>query len=181
MENGFGFGPTFYSGSPVTYLTPMIGSQFAFFSSVLWNRYLNWSNRFDLGFLVMGSRIAKTTLMYNGITGQYMPSIRVNFAKKGVVPYVEGGGALGIFALYCLGTDSDTARSQTALKYGYSIGTGFDSVGDRGRGSEGGWGISVLYFNFLPSADSFEFAAGAVSAMGVKLDIKFLFSSGSKR
>ena len=176
LETSFNFGGTFYSGTLKEYLTPLAGAHLGYAANALWSKVLSWHHHFDLGFLVMGTKFAGGDGMYNGISGVYSNGFQISLSKKIVIPYLEFGPALGIFAMYIMGGDSLLSNNQTALKYGYYIATGFDKLKDKGRGG-GGWGISVTYFHFLQSAALYEFPSGPIGAKGVKVDIKFLFSS----
>ncbi len=179
METGVSFGPAFYSGSPSASLTPTFGFQTSYHSAIIFSSIFNWSHRFDLGLLLLGRNLAGQSTNYNGVSGSYITALRVNFSKKRVVPYIEAGPVLGIYALYTSGGNAATnSANQTALKYGYTVGTGFDMV-ETTRGS-GGWGIFVSYFNLLKSIPIFEFPVGPVDAKGVKLDIRFLFGDGKR-
>jgi hypothetical protein len=174
LETSLGFGAAFYSGEPATYLTPLLGLNMSYGANAPMTSLISWPHHFDFSLLIMGQNLAGQNLTYNGVGGIYSTGIQFNFAKSTVIPFIEAGPMLGIFALYTSGGGTTFSANQTALKYGYYIGSGFDRISGKGRGT-GGWGISVTYFNLMPSPSMFEFPAGSVTGRGVRLDFKFIF------
>ncbi len=178
-ESTFGFGSTFYSGTAGTNLTPLVGLQINYSAGIpLAGNFLDLVNRFELGLLLVGSSLGSSSGSYNGLMGSMEFGFRFNLAKGAVIPYLEIGPSLALYELYLSGAGNSSAN-QTALKYGYILGVGFDKYHGSGRGSGGGWGIGVSYFNFLNSPSAFEFPAGAASTKGVKLDIRIHFGHGN--
>ena len=178
LETSLGFGTAFYSGDPTKFLTPTFGINMSYGANAVLSSILSWPHHFDFSLLLIGKNLAGQGLNYNGIGGVYSTGLQFNFARDKVIPFFEVGPMLAIYALYTSGGGANVSTNQTALKYGYYIGSGFDRIGGKGRGT-GGWGISVSYFNLMESAALFEFPVGAIGGRGVRLDFRFLFG-GSK-
>lgn len=170
-QKSVGFGPVFYSGSSTSALTPPYSAEFTFSSNLRSSKAVWFANRFDFGAL-FGDDFGGKGAFY-GATGHYSFGPRFNFGKGGILPYLELGATIGLFAIQLTSPPSGDSKNQTALKYGYFAGIGFDSI----RGDGGGWGISLGYFRFLPTPSLFEFPAKSLTASGIKVEYRVLLKS----
>lgn len=165
-----GVATSFLSGSDeATSLQPTIGVEARFSYTSFFSKNFALSNRFGLGLLVGGENFAGAYGAYLGILGAYTAAFRFYIGKATVRPFLEFGPNLGFF-IAKLSSDA-VAKSQIALKYGYTIGTGFDWADDGG-----GWGIGINYFNYLSGPAAFDFPAGSQSAKGIAIELRFILA-----
>ncbi|MBI2605301.1 MAG: hypothetical protein HYW49_04390 [Deltaproteobacteria bacterium] len=167
-QKAVGFGPVFYSGVAASALVPTYAFDFSFSANNRIARSFYFTNRFNFGFLT-GDDFAGRGAYY-GIAGSYTFGPRLNLGKDRVIPYIEAGPVIGMFAAQLSSPAATDSKNQTAVKYGYGLGIGFDSL----SGEEKGWGMEVSYFHFLTSPSLFEFPAKSLTATGIKLEFRFL-------
>lgn len=167
-QKAFGIGPVFYSGGTKTSYSPAYDLELSYSSNVKYNRILMWKNRFDFG-MGFSNNLAGVG-SYFGINGTYSFGPRINFAREGTRPYIEFGPALAMFGGMFSSPPSTTSQTQSAFKYGYAVGSGFDSQESE---ENRGWGINVTYFRYLPSG-SFDFPVKSLTCSGVKLEFRFI-------
>lgn len=174
VQQAFGLGPVVYSGKDTARtFSPLYAFSLSYSANKKLSKFFWWFNRFDFGFFMGESFTGGGS--YYGLNGAYNFGPRLNFAKDGMVPYIDAGPLLGFFAVTQSSASGTSTKNQTALKYGYSLGTGFDSIGDENSGG-GGWGIAVSYFKYLPSG-SLDFPQSSISATGVKIEFRFISKS----
>lgn len=167
-QKAFGFGPVFYSGSPKSSYSPTYDLEISYSSNVKYSRIFMWKNRFDFG-MGMSTDFAGVG-PYFGINGTYSFGPRINFAREGTRPYIEFGPTLAMFGGMFASPLTSTSQTQSAFKYGYAVGSGFDSQDNE---ESSGWGINVTYFRYLP-AGSFDFPVKSLTCSGVKLEFRFI-------
>lgn len=169
-QTAFGFGPVFFSGPTTGAFTPSYAFQLSYNANKKLSKVIYLVNRFDFA-LFNGEDFASAGT-YNGLNGTYTLGPRINFAKEGMVPYFEASPTIGMFAVVLGSPPASVSKNQTALKYGYIVGMGFDSL--KGDNDSGGWGINVSYFQFLKTIPQYEFTVKPLTASGVKVDIRFI-------
>ncbi len=169
-QTAFGLGPVFFSGPTTGAFTPTYAFQLSYNANKKLSNVFYLVNRFD--FTIFTGEDFANQGSYYGLNGTYTLGPRINFAKEGMVPYFEASPTIGMFAVVLSSPASTVSKNQTALKYGYVIGMGFDKLS--GDNDSGGWGINVSYFQFLKTLPNFEFAVKSLTASGVKVDVRFI-------
>lgn len=174
LEKAIGAGISYYSGDQSKALSPPLSGQASFSANIIYRKF-NIVNHFEFGLLSGGTNFGGSLGAYSGFVGSYELGVRLNLASESIQPYIEMGPAIGLFAL-SLGTTSSTtsniSQNQTALKYGYVLGTGFDWVRGGARGEGNGWGLGFSYFSFMKSPSMFEFPDAKLVAYGIKLEVR---------
>lgn len=178
-EAAFGLGTSFYSGDESKQLTPSQAYQIGFWGNLVYGGF-GLINHFDLGYLA-GKNFGGSYGTYSGYTGSYELGARFNFGKGTMQPYLEAGLLIGLYALGLSSPPAGKSESQTAFKYGYIAGIGFDWIKGGNRGEGPGWGLGLSYFRLYPSLGSFEFAAANLDATGIKADIRYNFGASPSR
>ncbi len=167
-QKAVGFGPAFYSGVAASALVPTYAFDVSFSANNQMARSFYFTNRFNFGFLTGDTFAGRGS--YYGMAGSYTFGPRLNLGKDRVIPYIEAGPVIGMFAVQLSSPSTTDSKNQTAVKYGYGLGIGFDSL----AGEERGWGMEVSYFHLMTSPSLFEFPAQALTATGIKLEFRFL-------
>ncbi|MGE4232286.1 MAG: hypothetical protein AB7F43_03060 [Bacteriovoracia bacterium] len=176
-EKAIAAGLAFYSGTESTNFAPDLTGQITFAANLLPAKHLNIINRFGLGYAFQGLNFAGSLGTYTAYIGTYEFGVRINMGRVGLLPYFEGGPALGLFAATLTTDGTETiSKNQTALKYGYHVGVGFDWMKER-RGNGNGWGIGFSYFNYLKNISNFEFPAGSLQVRAIKVELRYLMNS----
>ena len=175
IEKAIGTGLTFFSGNENSFVSPDLSPQVSFAANILYKR-INIVNHFEFGAMTGGKNFAGSLGSYTGFFGNYVLAMRVNLAKESVQPYFELGPTLGMFAITATGASGSQSKNQTSMKYGYTIGTGFDWLKAARRGESSGWGMGFNYFYYFKSVGSFEFPAAKLAVQGVKFELRFLLA-----
>lgn len=176
-EKAVGIDLSFYSGTDSTNITAPYSLGFTFSSNSINSSRLNLVNRFGFHAIVGGKNFLGSYGNYSGFLGNYEFGLRFNLSKEGVLPYIELGPLIGMYIIRLSGAGSSVSTNQTSFKYGYTIGTGFDWIPAGGRGSGHGWGFGINYFTYLQSLSMFEFSAGPLSAKGIVVEFRRVFSA----
>jgi hypothetical protein len=173
-ETSSGLGFSFYTGKTASALAPGYALLFSTSGNYLGTKFFNVVNRFTLEIL-SGQDFAGQYGSFFGIGGNYQMGGRFNFSKENIIPFLELGPMIGLYGLMLSSDAGDTTKNQASLKYGYTIGVGFDKFGaGMKRGDGSGWGVVVHYFSLMKSPSLFEFPAKSLTANGVKFEIIFV-------
>lgn len=173
VEKAVGLGLTFFSGNESTHLSPDLSPHVSFSANILQKR-INWVNHFEFGFMTGGKNFGGTMGTYTGYFGTYSLGMRVNLAKESMQPYFELGPTVGMFAATVSSPPGTESKNQTAFKYGYMLGVGFDWLKTARRGEGTGWGMGFNYFSYFKSPSVFEFSGAALAIQGVKFEFRYL-------
>jgi hypothetical protein len=178
FEKALGLGSYYYTGTEAKNLAPDFGPFISFSGTLLNTKFLNLVNHFDFSTLVGGTNFAGDYGSYFGFSGIYQFAFRFNLAKGNILPILEVGPLLGMYTITLSSPPSGSSRNQTAFKYGFTVGTGFDWLNEEKRGGSGGWGMAFHYFKFFTSPGFFDFSAKKLSANGIRFELRLILSSG---
>lgn len=174
VEKSAGLGMAYFSGNESSYLAPELAPTVSFAANMLYRR-LNIVNHFEFAYFMGGKNFGGSHGTYSGFAGNYHLGFKLNLAKENVQPYLQVGPALGMFIASLASGGNNVSKNQTSMKYGYSIGTGFDWLASGARGDGNGWGMGFSYFSYFPSPALFEFPNAKVGAQGIKIEFRRLF------
>lgn len=179
VEKTFGLGVDLYSGAEASYVSPELAPALHLGANLIF-KGINLTNHFELSYLSGGQNFGGKHGAYGGVVGTYDFGFRFNLAKDELQPFIQAGPSIGLFGVMLSAGSSTVSKNQTAFKYGYSIGTGFDWIRSGMRGEGNGWGLGVSYFSFMKSPSVFEFPNASLGAHGVKIEFRRVFGDSDR-